>query len=229
MTKSAGNILEAPIPSMIRAVVLDFDGVIVDSNDLKQRTFFELFPQTQEVTTLITGVLAENRPGTRFDILRAILTGLGKAVEDVESQIFSFAAEYNARIQRGMLDLGVRRDVRKTLMALSERYHLYINSGTYAPALLETVTNLGLTGYFNGIYGRPPSKTKNLAAILVTEKAIGPEVVVLGDGEEDYESAVALDCRFIGISNGLRHWQAGGCPLIPSVTDAPKLIATLDV
>lgn len=225
----AGRDLEAPLGLMIKAIVLDFDGVIVDSNALKYRVFFDLFPRAAEIQPMIEIVLSRNRYGTRLDILREILGSLGKNAREVEALLPAYAARYNETVQRGILDLGVSNEVRATLTRLSHRYHLYLNSGTYAPALSESITNLGIGHYFQKVYGRPPSKEENLRDILTLENAPGREVIVIGDGEEDYESAAALNCPFIGIANGFNNWQGRPFRLIPSITRFPELIASLEV
>src|SRR5713226_2877350 len=228
MKKSTGKDLDGFVERMIKAIVLDFDGVIVDSNALKHGAFFDLFPPTSEVTSAIAGILSRNRRDSRFEILREILVHLGKSSSEIEVVLPSYAAEYNDRVQRGILDLGVEADVKKTLVVLSSRYHLYINSGTYAPALLESVAKLDISHVFQKVYGRPPSKENNLKDIMVTEKAVGREVVVVGDGEEDYDSAVALDCRFIGVSNTFNNWREKQFPLISNLTRLPELMTSLD-
>jgi phosphoglycolate phosphatase-like HAD superfamily hydrolase len=228
MKKSTGKDLDALIESMIKAIVFDFDGVIVDSNALKYGAFFDLFPSTSEVTSAIAGILSRNRRGSRFEILRQILGPLGKGSSEIEVLLPSYAAEYNERVQRGLLDIGVRADVSETLTILSGRYHLYINSGTYAPALLESVAKLEISHVFQKVYGRPRSKEDNLKDIMVAEKALGREIVVVGDGEEDYESAVALNCHFIGVSNTFNNWREKQFPLISSLARLPELMTSLD-
>jgi phosphoglycolate phosphatase-like HAD superfamily hydrolase len=145
----------------------------------------------------------------------------------VEALVPVYAARYNERVQRGILNLGVRSEVRTTLTQLSDRYHLYLNSGTYGPALSEAVENLKIGHFFRKIYGRPPSKEENLRGILALENARSREVMVVGDGEEDYESATALDCAFIGIANGFNDWGGLRIPVTSSVVQVPELLASL--
>lgn len=214
---------------MIKVVVLDFDGIIVDSNALKERVFFDLFPRAAEIQPMIENVLSRHRYGTRLDILREILGGLGKSAREVEALLPAYAARYNETVQRGILNLGVSNEVRATLAQLRHRYHLYLNSGTYAPALSETIKNLNISDFFQKAYGRPPSKEQNLREILILEKSLSCEVIVVGDGEEDYESAAALNCLFIGIANGFNNWQDRPIRLISSITRFPELMASLEV
>ena len=213
---------------MIKVVVLDFDGVIVDSNALKERAFYDLFPGAGEVHALIKTVLSDNRYGTRLDILREILEGQGKRASEIEALVPVYAAQYNNRVQQGILEVGVSRDVRATLTRLSHRYRLYLNSGTYAPALSETVENLNIGHFFQKAYGRPPFKEENLREILTFEKAFSREVVVVGDGEEDYQSATALHCPFIAIANGFNDWGKRPVLLASSLLQVPELVASIE-
>jgi phosphoglycolate phosphatase-like HAD superfamily hydrolase len=226
--KSGRRNPEARRGLMIKAIVLDFDGVIVDSNALKRRVFFELFPLSAEIPPVIDRVLSRNRYSTRHDILREILQGLGISEREAEASVPDYAARYNEQVQRGILHLGVSAEVRATLAQLSHGYHLYVNSGTYAPAIAESIENLSIGHFFQKVYGRPPSKEDNLRDILTLEKALGCDIVVVGDGEEDYQSATALGCIFIGIANGFNDWGRRPIRLASSINQVPELLASIE-
>ncbi|MFY9463342.1 MAG: hypothetical protein WAP52_04120, partial [Candidatus Sungiibacteriota bacterium] len=76
---------------MIKTVVFDFDGVIVDSNALKDAAFFALFTDHPQVSEeLVRDVHARN-DGTRFDILRDIFVRAGTAQGEIEPLVQEYA------------------------------------------------------------------------------------------------------------------------------------------
>ena len=213
---------------MIKAVVFDFDGVIVDSNRLKRDSFFSLFPQTRSTAAVIAEVLSHSRGKSRFEIVREILLCLGKQTNDVERLVLYYAEEYNKKVQRGIAEIGLKEDVSESLAVLSCKYHLYLNSSTYRPALYETIAKLEISPFFQKIYGGPPPKEDNLKKIMAMENAIGKEIVVVGDSEEDYQSAVAGRCFFIGISNEFNGWREEGFPMISNLKSLINVVGSLN-
>ena len=213
---------------MIKAVVFDFDGVMVDSNRLKRDTFFSLFPPSDRMASVIAEALSHSRGKGRFEILREILWRFGKQASDVERLVSYYAEEYNEKVQREIAEIGLKEDVSKSLDVLSRNYHLYINSGTYGPALYETIAKLHISPFFQSIYGRPPSKDENLKIIMGIENAVDNEIVVVGDSEEDYQSATACQCFFIGIPNEFNGWREERFPLVPNLKMALNVIDSLN-
>ena len=209
---------------MAQVVVLDFDGVIVDSNRLKREAFVGLFPRTEETASLIRSVLDREGPKSRFDILRAILRALGEPNGAVEERVSYYAERYNEEVQRGIAGMGLIPGVGETLRTLSRAYPLYLNSGTYEPALRESVANLNITRFFRAVYGGPAAKADILRKIMAAEKVAGREVAVIGDGEEDRRSALECECLFIGVANEFNGWMAESFPLASDLSSAVALI-----
>jgi phosphoglycolate phosphatase-like HAD superfamily hydrolase len=199
---------------MVRVVVCDFDGVVVDSNRLKHEAFVRLFPA--EMRPVVDGVLAEAREQSRIEIIGRILTGArGRA--DPET-VASLAEDYDREVTASIRAIGVRPGVRETLADLTQRYQVYLNSTTPEASLRRTVTALGLAGFFRDVRGGPASKLDNLSSIMVTAQAAGADVVVVGDGESDLASARARGCVFVGIPNEFNGWVTADFPLIADLT-----------
>ncbi len=208
---------------MVRVVVCDFDGVVVDSNRLKHEMFFRLFPA--EEGPVVERVLAEAREETRVEIIRRILSAAGGRVDP--EQVAALAAAYDREVTASIRAIGPRPGVRETLAGLARRYEVSLNSTTPEVSLRRTVADLGLEGLFRQVRGAPASKPDNLASIMAAAEAAGDEVVVIGDGESDLTSARAHGCRFVGIPNEFNRWDGAGFPVIADLTALPDLLSRL--
>lgn len=201
---------------MIRVIIFDFDGVIVDSNRLKREAWFKLFPERKKIPQ-----------GTRFEALRAIFTELGKPNDEIEALVTEYAERYNRMVQKGIAEIGLIPEAKEVLGDLASRYALYLNSATPSDALRETVENLGLGRFFKRVFGAPPSKISNLKNIIEIEGVKEREVVFVGDGESDYEAARACGISFVGIKNDFNNWNDTQFPLVPNIRMISETIKCL--
>lgn len=191
-------------PARCQAVVFDFDGVIVQSNALKRRAFYDIFPV--EAAGAVDAVLAAHREKSRFAIIALILAAWRPgehAPEAVDAPaVAGLAADYNRIVEQGAVDCPLIPGAGETLASLAGRLPLYIASATPQEPLRRIVAARGLAGRFRRVLGAPASKQDNLAAVVAE---VGPAdsaaVVMVGDGRSDLRAAQALGCSFIGIDN----------------------------
>ncbi len=202
---------------MIKIIVFDFDGVLVDSNQLKREAWFSLFPP--KINQVAEKVLPEIGERSRFEILQRIFEETGELQENIASLVNLYAEKYNEKVQRGILDKGLLPEVLETIKLLAGHYRLYLNSGTPESALKESADNLKISQFFQGIYGKPAAKEENLQKIISREKASAKEVLFVGDGEEDYQAARKFGCFFVGLVNDSNNWQNKDFPLISDLKE----------
>lgn len=194
---------------MKRILVFDFDGVLVDSNKLKQKAFFDLFLKTDAKThSLIKNVISEAPfHFSRFQILKEIFVKLGCAFESIQKRVDEYERKYRLVVRDQIFARGLIFGVEKMLDELQrEGRILFLNSATPHDSLIELVDGLGIRKYFSRIYGRPPNKTVNLMDIMTRERAKQSDLVMVGDGKEDMLSAKALNIFFIGVVNEWNGW-----------------------
>lgn len=192
----------------LKVVVLDFDGTLVQSNQLKFDAYFELFPKDERHGTAISKILEDHFEETRYKILERVLKELGET-GDIKQRVAELAAGYNDIVLSGAKTCPEVGRAEDRLKNLSGRYELYLSSTTPETALKEIISHRGWGKYFLEICGHPKVKTDTLRRIMA-EKNIGPEeLVVVGDGESDRVSAENVGCLFIHIDSGHELLEAG--------------------
>jgi len=211
---------------MIKVIAFDFDGVLADSNKLKEDVYFEILPKSDHA--LVKTILADqNIVRTRTAVFRAIFASKGFSGENLEIQSAVFSARYNDFVQEGIEKMGLMPGAEDALRKLSAEYPLYINSHTPHDALLETVIRLGIGYFFKGVFGRKnlnSKKSEVLKEIIKDEEASPEEVLMVGDANSDFEAAREAGCRFVGVANDYNGWQKKEFPLVRNISGISQFL-----
>ena len=178
----------------VLTIVFDFDGVLVDSNDIKREAYGRIFRGRIESTSVIGEVLFECPEADRFGTIRAILRRFGSVTED---DVRRYADLYNEICEREVVGAEEVEGATKTLQILGLKYPLFVNSGTYQAALRRIVQARGWGNHFQGVFGSPASKVENLVRIATQQSARPEDLVLVGDSQVDEEAAGVFGCRFI--------------------------------
>ena len=188
----------------IKVIVFDFDGTLVDSNQLKYNAFFELFPSDSLHNGIITDVLDEFLEESRYVILREILKRINRKTineDDLDYRVHASANKYNDIVVDGAKRCKEKSGAKEVLESLSKRYNLYLNSTTPETSLKEIVKHRNWEGFFCDIFGYPNEKTSVLLEIIKRESVNPEELLVVGDGKSDRDSANNVKCGFLQINS----------------------------
>ena len=202
-----------------KVLVFDFDGTIVDSNQLKDGAYFELFPSSQKTKEIIGQYKGSRK--TRYQIIREILVTLKEAGEidfsDLEEEVRDRAKKFGEIVEKGVVEShGVPGAFELLRFLHDNKYAVYILSGTPLEPLQKTVEKLIETGKIppvKDIYGRVDDKDEKLfkeeviVEIMEREGASEKQIVLIGDGKNERDAALEKGCLFIGIANESNHWE----------------------
>lgn len=175
------------------AVVFDFDGVVLESADIKTEAFAELFDGNREAVAYHL----EHVGVSRFEKFRHITTEiLGRPYTEADERRLGerFAALVFERVLRCPFVPGAR----ELLQRRAGELPLFVASGTPEDELREIVARRGLLGMFAGVYGTPDTKGEILARIIRERELTPAEVVMVGDATTDLAGAREAGTRFIG-------------------------------
>ena len=219
---------------MIKCVVFDFDGVLVDSNAVKRGAYFDIFPSLGGTHPAVEAVLGRNRDGDRYEIIGAILRrlidrGLLRLKNSTITDLTRvYAEQYNSICEEFAATCREMPGVSPSLPELSRRYVLYVNSATPEEPLLRIIRRRGWEGYFRGVRGRPRTKTENLVRISESEGVTNSETVFVGDSQGDLEAAAQWGCHFVGLLSDTSAFESEPNYTIRSLSDLQEIIDYLD-
>lgn len=198
---------------MIKAIVFDFDGVIVRNSEFtKESAWLDIFPRKYEREILKSRQKFAGGKGSRFEILRELASIFKMPEEKVDRWIQDKAEEYARITSLATIREGVLTEDFDALQKLSIKYSLYLNSATPESVLPSIMKKLGISQFFKTVYGwrNQNSKTENLKRVLNKEGILSENILFVGDANSDYEAAKGFRCSFVGVMNDWNKWKKGG-------------------
>lgn len=185
------------LPRPPRAVVFDFDGVIVESVEVKSRAFVELFPERPDLHAAILEHHREHLGLSRYEKLRWILEQLLGETAGRE-RVEELAAGFSHRVLEATVSCPLVPGARDTLDALAAAgIPAFVVSGTPQEELCTIVERRGLTSRFAGVWGSPRRKPEILEDLLDRFGLEPTEVVMVGDGLSDWRAARETGMPFV--------------------------------
>jgi beta-phosphoglucomutase-like phosphatase (HAD superfamily) len=180
----------------VAAIVLDFDGVILESTDVKTRAFRELFRDWPRHLDAIERFHLEHEGVSRYKKFKWIYRNLiGEPLDDSTMQRLD--REFSALVMSGVLNSPFVTGAHEFLESYSLAVPLYIASGTPEPEMQEIVRRRGLEGYFAGVFGSPATKRQIAQRIVDDNRLRAPDCLLVGDALADLDGAESAGMRFV--------------------------------
>lgn len=187
---------------MIKNLLFDFDGVILDSMKIKGDGFIELFksyPKTSlqqlEAYHYANGGISRFAKIRYFfhDILHTQISE--KAVENLANQFAQIIAE--KIFDRNNLIGDTIDYIQKNFT----HYNCHIVSGAEHRELNALCEYFEITHYFKSIQGSPIIKSQLITNLIKNNHYEPEETLLIGDSVNDYEAAYANKIQFYGYNN----------------------------
>lgn len=207
----------------IRAVIFDFDGVILESADIKTDAFVELFSdlpvdQVARVRDHHLANMGISRYAKFAWIYRAVL---GREITADESAELGerFSALVFSKVLAAPFVLGADR----ALQTLSQTMPLFVASGTPQQELDLIVDDRGIRSHFTEVWGSPRGKGEIIEDVRSRHRLAAQDVLFVGDGMSDYNAAHATGVRFLARDTPALHdaWVGLG---VARACDLTKLV-----
>ena len=187
---------------MIKAIILDFDGVIAESVHVKTEAFAEMYCSYGE--DIVKKVVAHHlRNGgvsrfEKFSTYHSIFLG----VDLNEKQIKELSACFSDLVMEKVIKAPYVPGAIEFIKNNYIKYDLYISSGTPENEMKEVAKRRNISSYFRDIYGSPEKKTEHVRKIINKHKYSSSEVVFIGDAMSDVQAAKENSIRFIARVDG---------------------------
>lgn len=187
---------------MLKNILWDFDGVILDSMKVRDLGFEQIFKDYNEnqVAQLID-YHRKNGGLSRYVKIQYFYEQiLGKKIDD--QKILKYAMEFSQIMRKKLID-------KKNLISDSvqfiednyQKYNFHIVSGSDQEELRYLNSALGLTNFFLSIHGSPTPKKKLVSDLMLLHNYKREETCLIGDSINDYEAANINKIDFYGYNN----------------------------
>ena len=180
-----------------KAIVFDYDGTLVDSNNIKFDNFFLSTKDYSSFHPRLKEIIESNPNFDRYDIFKLF----GKELKLKNENIQKLIESYNFSVENEIINAPEIPGTSKILDEAEKRdLRIYINSATPRTELLKTITIRKMNIKKINIYGKPYTKIRNMKEILKIEKNSN-NVLFVGDGVLDKECAFKFGIDFACIRN----------------------------
>ena len=190
------------IDSKYKVIFWDFDGVLMNSNEIRDLGFIRVLSQypKKQVNQLLQ-FHQRNGGLSRYVKFRYFFEKvLGEEIS--EKEINGWAKEFSKIMRELLIDESLL--IEETIQFVKREYgirKMHIVSGSDQTELRYICEELKIDKYFVTINGSPVPKNKLLDTILKKQKYNFNECVLIGDSINDYEAANVNNISFLVYNN----------------------------
>lgn len=187
---------------MIKNILWDFDGVILDSMPIRDYGFRMIF-KSYDAKLVEDFIEYHNLNGglSRFHKIKYFYNNFLK--KDIsEDKINLYANEFSQIMKKELVNS--KYLIEDTLFFLKNnytKYNFHIVSGSEHRELNFLCEKLGLLDFFISINGSPTPKNELVKKLLIKNQYKNNETILIGDSLNDFEAAKSNNIEFFGFNN----------------------------
>jgi phosphoglycolate phosphatase-like HAD superfamily hydrolase len=200
----------------IKLIILDFDGVIVESNNVKDLAFEKIFNRFPEHSHDFMQHHRQYVSTSRYAKFDYVLEKLGRTGDKkLKDQL---AGDFSKLTLELMKSVSFVNGAKEFLADLYGKIPLYLASVTPIEDLEIILEHLQIRSFFKDVYGCPPwNKPDAIRDILKKEKQTHQTAVLIGDSYGDQRAASETGVFFIGRESGLGFEEPYPAYIIPDL------------
>lgn len=187
---------------MIKNIIFDFDGVLLDSVPVKTEAYRELFNKfSNNIVEKMVKYHELNGGISRYKKIQYFFNEL--LGEDVsEEKIQEYALKYSELTKIELThEKYLIKDTLNYIKLNSKKINMHIASGSDNTDLIYICNKLDLNKYFLSMKGSPKVKSLIVKEILDDNRYKKEETILIGDSINDYEAAKINGIKFYGYNN----------------------------
>ncbi|MCT7511872.1 HAD family hydrolase [Aliarcobacter cryaerophilus] len=187
---------------MIKNILWDFDGVILNSMKIKGDGFIELFKEYDEMyLNKLEQYHYDNGGVSRFEKIKYFYNEILQK-DITEREVIEFADKFAEIINKNLFNpSNLIEDSVSYIKENYKKYNFHIVSGAEHNELNELCKYFELAEYFISIDGSPTKKDVLVKEVLEKFNYKKNETILIGDAITDYEASMANGIGFYGFNN----------------------------
>jgi HAD superfamily hydrolase (TIGR01549 family) len=187
---------------MIKTIFWDFDGVLLNSNEIRDKGFLEVlkdFPKEQ--VNQLMQFHQKNGGLSRYVKFRYFFEEI-RGEEITEQEVKQWGQKFSKIMMQSLMNKSLL--IEEAINFIKEnyqKYNMHIASGSDGNELRAICKGVEIDNYFKSIEGSPTPKIELLANRLQMEKCNPKECILIGDSINDFEAAKKNHIKFFGFNN----------------------------
>lgn len=184
---------------MYDVIILDCDGVILDSNDLKSQIMGRTVSDYgDKLTDAFVCYHKKNGGISRYEKFDYFLRHIANNFSEAEySELLN---RFSSLVEDALSNVPLTNGAIEFLQKHYKRYSLFVVSGGDQTELCRVFKKRKLDKYFQGIFGSPTDKVSHCKTII-KHLPHSAKIVLIGDSHLDYLAAQSCEFEFIFLSN----------------------------
>ena len=187
---------------MIKNILFDFDGVILDSMPIRDYGFKRIFEdfKDNQISQLLD-YHNENGGLSRYVKIKYFYNEILNK-EILEEKINSYASAFSKIMKKELVNKKyLIVDTLEFIKNNFKKYNFHIVSGSDDKELKYLCKKLKIGKYFQSINGSPIEKNKLVKNVLLNNEYLIKETILIGDSINDYIAANENGIDFYGFNN----------------------------
>ena len=181
----------------VQAIIFDFDGVILESVEVKGWAFGKLFQKFPNHIEQIVAFHNANGGVSRFEKIRYIYKNILNE-ELNEKQLQKLSKKFEKLVFKRILECDFVPGTLNFLKANYQKIPFFVVSATPHQEIKKIVRTRDINKYFKGVFGSPTTKDVWIEHILSKWKLNKETVIFIGDSVNDLRAAKKKKIFFIG-------------------------------
>lgn len=181
---------------MIKNIFFDFDGVIVESVQLKTNAFTKIYEKYgEDIQTQVKTHHQSNGGMSRFEKFRFYHKNF-LGMDITEKEIQKLSNKFSAIVMNNIIKAEEVNGATEFLERYYQTHNLFIISATPDDEIEIICNKRNISKYFKSIHGSPNNKKFWCKFILEKNKLNPEETIFIGDALSDYEAAIENKISF---------------------------------
>jgi phosphoglycolate phosphatase-like HAD superfamily hydrolase len=188
-------------------IVFDFDGVLVESNEIRFNGFRKLFKRyPQEQVEKLVNYAKANGGVSRYKKIAYFFSEIRQEQIPDES-VNKWADQFSKLVEQDIVEAQPVEGSLDFLGKYVDHFDFAIVSGSDQAELRRICKKRKIDHFFKSILGSPFEKKDNIGTLLSDLNWQQNKTIYVGDSNNDLEAAKANNLDFVGRCSGLIDWQ----------------------